>query len=101
MEWLRDDIRARDRGGPAQPLLSVRDLIKHFGGHRIWLGEHAGERRGAVRAVDGVSFDVAKGETLGIVGESGSGKSVTCYAVMRILDRAGRILRAVAIGRGR
>ena len=58
MEWLRDDIRARDRGGPAQPMLSVRDLVKHFGGSRIWLGEHAGERRGAVRAVDGVSWSV-------------------------------------------
>ena len=38
-----------------------------------------------------VDITVAKGETLGIVGESGSGKSVTSYAVMRILDRAGRI----------
>ena len=38
-----------------------------------------------------VDISVAKGETLGIVGESGSGKSVTSYAVMRILDRAGRI----------
>ena len=44
-----------------------------------------------VRAVQHVDISVAKGETLGIVGESGSGKSVTSYAVMRILDRAGRI----------
>ena len=48
-------------------------------------------RRGIVRAVQHVNITVAKGETLGIVGESGSGKSVTSYAVMRILDRAGRI----------
>ena len=48
-------------------------------------------RRGLVRAVQNVDVTVAKGETLGIVGESGSGKSVTSYAVMRILDRAGRI----------
>ena len=48
-------------------------------------------RRGIVRAVQHVDISVAKGETLGIVGESGSGKSVTSYAVMRILDRAGRI----------
>jgi peptide/nickel transport system ATP-binding protein len=48
-------------------------------------------RRGIVRAVQHVNVAVAKGETVGIVGESGSGKSVTSYAVMRILDRAGRI----------
>ena len=48
-------------------------------------------RRGIVSAVQHVNSRVAKGETVGIVGESGSGKSVTSYAVMRILDRAGRI----------
>ena len=48
-------------------------------------------RRGVVQAVRKVDINVEKGETLGIVGESGSGKSVTSYAVMRILDRAGRI----------
>jgi peptide/nickel transport system ATP-binding protein len=48
-------------------------------------------RNGVVTAVSDVTLDVAKGETLGIVGESGSGKSVTSYALMRILDRAGRI----------
>ncbi|WP_417672066.1 dipeptide ABC transporter ATP-binding protein [Roseibium sp.] len=48
-------------------------------------------RRGQVEAVKGISLDLARGETLGIVGESGSGKSVTSYALMRILDRGGRI----------
>lgn len=62
------------------PLLDVRDLTVEFA-----------TRRGAVRAIRGVSLSIAKGETVGIVGESGSGKSVTSYAVMRILDRAGRI----------
>jgi peptide/nickel transport system ATP-binding protein len=64
----------------AQPLLDVRDLTVEFS-----------TRRGIVKAVQHVDISIAKGETLGIVGESGSGKSVTSYAVMRILDRAGRI----------
>ena len=64
----------------AIPLLDVRDLTVEFS-----------TRRGIVRAVQHVDITVAKGETVGIVGESGSGKSVTSYAVMRILDRAGRI----------
>src|SRR6187549_2594756 len=64
----------------AQPLLDVSDLTVEFA-----------TRRGIVKAVQHVNISVAKGETLGIVGESGSGKSVTSYAVMRILDRAGRI----------
>jgi len=64
----------------ATPLLDVRDLTVEFA-----------TRRGTVRAVQHVNISLAKGETLGIVGESGSGKSVTSYAVMRILDRAGRI----------
>ena len=64
----------------AIPLLDVRDLTVEFA-----------TRNGAVRAIERISISVGKGETLGIVGESGSGKSVTSYAVMRILDRAGRI----------
>jgi peptide/nickel transport system ATP-binding protein len=64
----------------AQPLLEVNDLTVEFA-----------TRRGVIKAVQHVNISVAKGETLGIVGESGSGKSVTSYAVMRILDRAGRI----------
>ncbi len=62
------------------PLLDVHNLTVEFA-----------TRRGIVRAVQHVNISVAKGETLAIVGESGSGKSVTSYAVMRILDRAGRI----------
>src|ERR1700733_13789795 len=64
----------------ALPLLDVNDLTVEFA-----------TRRGIVKAVQRVNIAVAKGETLGIVGESGSGKSVTSYAVMRILDRAGKI----------
>src|SRR5216110_2212665 len=62
------------------PLLDIRDLTVEFS-----------TRRGIVRAVQHVDLTIAKGETIGIVGESGSGKSVTSYAVMRILDRVGRI----------
>jgi peptide/nickel transport system ATP-binding protein len=64
----------------ALPLLEVSDLCVEFA-----------TRRGTVRAVQHVDITIAKGETVGIVGESGSGKSVTSFAVMRILDRAGRI----------
>jgi peptide/nickel transport system ATP-binding protein len=63
------------------PLLSIENLCVEFK-----------TRRGPVTAVRSVNLQLEKGETLGIVGESGSGKSVTSYAVMRILDRAGRIV---------
>jgi peptide/nickel transport system ATP-binding protein len=65
---------------PRMPLLDVRNLTVEFS-----------TRRGIVKAVQHVDIAVARGETLAVVGESGSGKSVTSFAVMRILDRAGRI----------
>ena len=61
-------------------MLSIKDLSVAFR-----------TRKGEVNAVRGISFDVEKGEILGIVGESGSGKSVTSYALMRILDAGGEI----------
>lgn len=64
----------------AIPLLDIRDLTVEFA-----------TRNGTVTAVKKVDISINKGETLGIVGESGSGKSVTSYALLRILDRAGRI----------
>jgi len=64
----------------AVPALLVEDLSVEFR-----------TRSGIVRALENVSFSVGKGETLAIVGESGSGKSVTAYALMGILDPAGRI----------
>src|ERR1700726_1638676 len=74
------DARAvdpRDRGGPAQPMLIARDLKKHF--------PVKGARGKSVQAVDGVSFDVQKGETLGIVGESGCGKSTLARLLLHLV----------------
>jgi len=77
-----------DAGGPAQPLLIVRDLIKHFP-----LKGQLFSARAAVRAVDGVTFDIRKGETLGIVGESGCGKSTTARLLMALMrPSAGEII---------
>ena len=73
------------------PLLEVKDLKTSF---------HT--RNGIVSAVDGVSFAVERGETLGIVGESGSGKSVTCYSLMGLIPQPpGRIEAGSAIFDGK
>jgi peptide/nickel transport system ATP-binding protein len=67
--------------GDGQTLLSVRNLKTYFY-----------QDEGLVRAVDGVSFEMAVGGTLGIVGESGCGKSVTARSILRLVDRPGRIV---------
>ena len=87
-----------DLGGPAQPLLSVRGLVKHFPLKRDPLSRRQGGN--AVRAVDGVDFDVKKGETLGVVGESGCGKSTTARLVMQLIgqDRGELVFDGVAVG---
>ena len=63
------------------PLLEVADLVKHFPVKRGILIDREVDQ---VRAVDGISFEVEKGETLGLVGESGSGKSTACRAVLQL-----------------
>jgi peptide/nickel transport system ATP-binding protein len=63
------------------PLLEVRDVAVHFG-----------TKAGVVKAVDGISFDVAHGEVVGLVGESGSGKTVTGFSILGLIDAPGRIV---------
>src|SRR5262245_8941275 len=69
-----------DIGGPQQALLSVKGLSKHF-----VLGAGVFRAAGVGRAVDDVSFTVAKGEVLGIVGESGCGKSTTARLIIGLV----------------
>ena len=77
-----------DVGGAAQPLLQVTGLTKHFPVR----GDLFSPRK-TVRAVDDVSFSIAKGETVGIVGESGCGKSTTARLLMHLMKRdAGDII---------
>jgi oligopeptide transport system ATP-binding protein len=74
---------------PGETLLAVENLAVHFPILKGLLRR----RVGSIRAVDGVSFDVARGETLGLVGESGCGKSTTGRAILRLVEpTAGRVL---------
>jgi oligopeptide/dipeptide ABC transporter ATP-binding protein len=73
----------------SEPVLRVRGLSTHFA-----------TRRGIVRAVDGVSFELTPGETLGIVGESGSGKSATALSVLRSVPEPGRTVAGEVLFEG-
>ena len=77
-------------GLASEPLLDVRDLRVSFR-----------TEDGLVRAVDGVSFNVSRGEVLGIVGESGSGKSVTAMSIMRLIRDPNAIFEGQVIYKGR
>ncbi|XWN34293.1 MAG: ABC transporter ATP-binding protein [Devosia sp.] len=85
-----EEVTAAPPQSSSGNVLEVRDLRTHFA-----------TRAGTVRAVDGVSFDVPTGKTLGIVGESGSGKSVTALSVMRLIEPPGRIVGGKIIFQGR
>ena len=78
---MSNTLQTRTPTLAADTLLSVRNLQTHFF-----------SREGAVKAVDGVSFDIKPGEILGIAGESGCGKSVTSQSIMRILPKNGKIV---------
>ncbi|MDX2156003.1 MAG: ABC transporter ATP-binding protein [Hyphomicrobiaceae bacterium] len=80
-----DRADPRDVGGEAQPLLIVRNLKKHF----PIKGGLLNKTVARVRAVDDVSFNVKKGETLGIVGESGCGKSTVARLLMQLIPSDG------------
>src|SRR5438270_11473565 len=75
---------------PTTPVLSVEDLKVHFF-----------TRAGVVKAVDGVSFEVGRGEVLGIVGESGSGKTVTGLSLLGLIDPPGKIVDGTIDFQGR
>src|SRR5438128_12493603 len=74
----------------AEPLLAISHLTTVFD-----------TARGAVPAVDDVSFEIRAGETLGLVGESGSGKSVTALSILRLVQRPGRIAGGRILFNGR
>ena len=79
---MQDDAVLDDQSLPEGPILKVEDLKTYFF-----------TRSGIVKAVDGISFEVGKGQTLGIVGESGSGKSMTAWSILGLVPKpAGRIV---------
>ncbi|MGH2854630.1 MAG: ABC transporter ATP-binding protein [Solirubrobacteraceae bacterium] len=82
--------RERERERTPEPLLEVRDLVKRF---PIARGVVFQRRVAAVEAVAGVSFELRRGETLGLVGETGCGKSTTARLIMRLLEPTGGEIR--------
>jgi oligopeptide/dipeptide ABC transporter ATP-binding protein len=78
-----DPAPGASAAGDGDALVQVRDLVKHF---PLTRGIIIQRKVGAVQAVDGVNFDIRRGETLGLVGETGCGKSTTARLITRLLD---------------
>jgi oligopeptide transport system ATP-binding protein len=97
-EQMHDGVGTGDLGPDA--LIRVNDLVKHF---PITKGIFFRKQIGAVQAVSGVSFEIKKGETLGLVGESGCGKSTTARCLLRLIEpTSGKVLyRAMTKGKGK
>src|SRR6478735_3572924 len=81
MTMISAEHGPQPKATPGRQLLAIRNLQTHF---------HTED--GVVRAVDGVSFHVGRGETVAVVGESGSGKSVTSLSIMRLIPPPGAIV---------
>ena len=84
------DTARHESGGVTAPLLEVENLTRHFAVKR---GLVLARTVGTVRAVDGISFSLDRGETLALVGESGCGKSTTARLVLRLIDATGGSVR--------
>ncbi len=84
------DVEEKVKENEEKAILQVKDL------HTSFFTDN-----GEVKAVNGVSFNLAKGKILGIVGESGSGKSVTAYSIMQILADTGRVVKGEILYKGR
>jgi oligopeptide/dipeptide ABC transporter ATP-binding protein len=97
-EQMHDGVSTGDLG--PDTLVRVNDLVKHF---PITQGVFFRKQIGAVQAVSGVSFEIKKGETLGLVGESGCGKSTTARCLLRLIEpTSGKVLyRAMTKGKGK
>ncbi|KAB1187781.1 MULTISPECIES: ABC transporter ATP-binding protein [Haloferax] len=76
-----------------EPLLKVRDLQKYYFEQDTFIDSLLGRERKSVKAVDGISFDIEPGETLGLVGESGCGKSTTGETLLRLREATGGSVR--------
>ena len=84
------EARRTEPQDPTRPLLEIKGLRTHFF-----------TQDGIVKAVDGVSYQIRDGQTLGVVGESGCGKSITALSVMRLIERPGRIVAGQILLDGR